>query len=65
MSEYRACPTENCVRIYGHAGCHTAAPSARTLDWDIDPTPLRTKQAETLEFLDFETPASRYMRDED
>ena len=53
------CSITNCVRVLGHAGAHTAAPSARTLDWDHGRGPLQEKQidaAVTLLLLDFETP---------
>jgi hypothetical protein len=49
-----------CVRALGHAGCHTAAPSARTLDWDRDGREASARRhieaAVTLFALDFPTP---------
>lgn len=54
------CGVHNCVRVLGHAGAHTAAPSARTLDWDHDRIPLQQEQtaaAVSLLLLDFASPA--------
>jgi hypothetical protein len=48
-----------CVRALGHSGCHTAAPSAATLDWDVDRSPVAQRHidaAVTLWALDFPTP---------
>lgn len=49
-----------CVRQLGHAGACTAAPSAATLDWDVDREAIEQRHIETavtLEALDFETPS--------
>jgi hypothetical protein len=49
----------NCVRVLGHAGCCTACPSAATLDWDHDKSPIAQKHidaAVALWALDFPTP---------
>lgn len=49
-----------CVRALGHRGCHTACPSAATLDWDVDKSPIAQRHidtAVTLLALDFETPS--------
>jgi hypothetical protein len=54
MSEH--CTTRTCVRVLGHAGVCTAAPSARTLDWDTHQADRRHAH-ETLLWLDFEIPA--------
>lgn len=54
--------------MIGHAGCHTAAPSAATLDWDHDRKVVETQHidtAVTLLMLDFETPWYADLRDED
>lgn len=48
-----------CVRRPGHAGAHTACPSACTLDWDHDREAIAEKHIEaatTLLALDFQTP---------
>jgi hypothetical protein len=53
------CHITNCVRVLGHAGCHTACPSSATLDWDHGRAPIQTEQidaAATLWMLDFPTP---------
>ena len=53
------CSITNCVRVLGHAGAHTAAPSARTLDWDLGRAPLQEMQTDaavSLLMLDFPTP---------
>ena len=58
MSTQR-CSIAHCVRVLGHAGVHTAAPSARTLDWDHGRAPLQAMQiaaAVSLLLLDFATP---------
>jgi hypothetical protein len=49
------CGIHNCVRVTGHAGAHSAAPSARTLDWDTHQADRRHAD-ETLLRLDFDTP---------
>lgn len=54
------CDVTNCVRVLGHAGAHTACPSAATLDWDHDKSPIAQHHidtAVTLVTLDFETPS--------
>lgn len=48
-----------CVRIIGHAGCHTAAPSAATLDWDHNKQHIAQEHidaAVALWMLDFPAP---------
>ncbi|MEN3281214.1 MAG: hypothetical protein V7607_2354 [Solirubrobacteraceae bacterium] len=48
-----------CIRAIGHTGCHTACPSAATLDWDHDRAPTAQHHidaAVTLLTLDFPTP---------
>jgi hypothetical protein len=54
------CHVRNCVRVLGHAGCHTACPSSATLDWDQSRVPVTTEQIEgaaSLLMLDFPTPS--------
>ncbi len=53
------CLVANCVRRLGHSGCHTACPSAATLDWDHDRRPLTEADVDaavTLLALDFPSP---------
>jgi len=67
MSTVRCDKMPNCVRALGHAGCCTACPSAATLDWDMDKSPVAQKhidRAVTLMALDFETPWYADLNDE-
>jgi hypothetical protein len=50
--------------VKGHKGAHTAAPSGRTLDWDVHQAEKRAA-LETLKALDFETPAWADLNDEE
>jgi hypothetical protein len=57
-----------CVRAPGHAGAHTACPSARTLEWDRDREAIverHVQAAATLLALDFPTPAWADLLDDD
>jgi hypothetical protein len=58
------CNTPNCVRILGHTGAHTAAPSRATLDWDHKQAERRYNDT-TLRNLDFPTPWYADLNDED
>jgi hypothetical protein len=51
----KRCNTPNCVRILGHTGAHTAAPSGAALDWDHKQAEQRYND-QTLMALDFPTP---------
>jgi hypothetical protein len=56
-----------CVRVLGHRGAHTACPSAATLDWDHDKSPIAQRHidtAVTLLALDFPAPHWADLRDD-
>jgi hypothetical protein len=59
MATVRCDKMPACVRVLGHKGACTAAPSAATLDWDREKSPVAEHHVDawvTLWALDFETP---------